>query len=146
MQVILLKDVPKQGKKNDVINVSDGYAQNYLFKNKLAIPATKENLHNLNKTKEREKTKEEDFIKEMELVKQQLEKEKLEFKVKTGEKDKVFGSISSKQIVELLNKKGYNIKKELIIIDNQLSTLGTHNVKVVLHKKVIAKIQINLIK
>ena len=146
MKVILLADVPKQGKKNTVISVSDGYAKNYLLKNNLAVIADKTALHNLDKTIERQKNTEGEIIKEQTLIKGKLEKEKLEFKVKVGKEDKVFGCISSKQIVELLNNLGYNIKKEMIVIDNPLSVLGTHIVKVILHKKVIATIEIKLIK
>lgn len=146
MKVILLTDVPKQGKKNAVINVSDGYAKNYLLKNNLAVIADQTSLRNLDKTIERQKNTEEETIKEQTLIKDKLEKEKLEFKVKVGKEDKVFGCISSKQIVELLNNIGYNIKKEMVVIDNPLSSLGTHRVKIVLHKKVIAAIEIKLIK
>ena len=116
MKVILLKDVPKQGKKEQIIEVSDGYAHNYLIKNNLAVIANESNVSKLKKTLENRKANEKELILEMKELKNKLEKEKLAFKVKVGEKDKVFGSISHKQILLLLKDKDYNIKKEQIEI------------------------------
>ena len=69
---------------------------------------------------------------------------KISFKVKTGEQDRVFGSVSAKQITEEIKNKGYNIDKKQIKINNPLSTLGFHNVDIELHKKVIATVKIEL--
>ena len=146
MKVILLKDVPKQGKKDQVINVSDGYANNYLIKNGLAIIANESNMRNLKKEEARRELNEKELIKELECVKERLEKETLEFKVKTGKEDKLFGSISTKQIYSLLEEKGYDIKKEAIIVDEAINVLGVHYIKVELHKKVIAKVMVKVIK
>ena len=84
------------------------------------------------------------LIKECEIVKKKLENLKISFKVKTGEQDRVFGSVSAKQIVEELKNKGYNIDKKQVKISNTISTLGFHNVDIELHKKVIATIKIEL--
>ena len=73
-------------------------------------------------------------------------KEKIEFKVKTGAQDRVFGSVSAKQIEKKLNDMGYSVDKKNIIIDSALSSLGTHIISIALHKKVIAKVKINLVK
>lgn len=142
MKVILLKDVPKQGKKEAIINVSDGYAHNYLFKNNLAVIATPSNLAKLKSDLLKRQLNEEELIAEMSILKNKLEKEKLTFKVKVGKQDKMFGSVSNKQIYDLLNNNGYEIKKEQIIIDQPISSLGVHEVKIALHKKVIALIKI----
>lgn len=144
MKVILLKDVKKQGKKDDVIEVSDGYAQNFLIKNGLAIKYTdgsKKRLENQLETREQE---EQALIKEQQKVKEKLEKIELKFKVKTGNQGKVFGSISSKQIAEELAKKDFKIDKKTIEINNSIDSLGTHIIYVNLHKKVKAKLNVNL--
>ena len=146
MQVILLKDVPKQGKKDEMINVSDGYANNYLIKNNLAIVANEANKKNLEKTIEKRKKDEAQLTKELEKIKEKLEKETFSFQVKVGKEDKMFGCLSNKQIITNLNDKGYNIKKEDVIIENPINTLGHHIIKIQLHKKVIAQININVIK
>ncbi len=146
MKVILLKDVPKQGKKEQIIEVSDGYAHNYLIKNNLAVIANESNVSKLKKTLENRKANEKELILEMKELKNKLEKEKLEFKVKVGEKDKVFGSISHKQILLLLKDKDYNIKKEQIEIPNLINSLGMHEINIHLHKEVIAKLLISVSK
>ena len=79
-------------------------------------------------------------------IKKKLSKETLEFKVKTGEGDKVFGSISIKQIKDELEKKGYKIEKSMINIDNPISSLGFHNVNINLYPEVIATIKVHVIK
>ena len=145
MKVILLKDVKKQGKKDDVIEVSDGYAQNFLIKNGLAIKFTegsKKRLENQLETREQE---EQTFIKECQKIKDKLEKLELKFKVKTGKEGKVFGSISSKQIAEELAKNDLKVDKKKIEIKNSIDSLGTHVVKINLHKKVVAELKVNLV-
>ncbi len=146
MKVILLKDVKKQGKKDDIINVSDGYANNFLIKNGLAVPYTKTSAEILEKEISKRDKKEKQLIDEMNLLKKKLEKEKLKFKVKTGVEDKLFGSISTKQIKTKLTELGYDLNKKEIIIEEQINSLGTWIVKINLHKKVTAKLNIEVIK
>lgn len=146
MKVILLKDVKNQGKKDDIIDVSDGYATNYLIKNKLAVMYTKISKNVLdNEIKERNDL-EEKLVSELNLIKDKLDNIEIKFKVSTGELDKVFGSISSKQIHEELKKMGYNIDKKCIKILTPLDTLGVHDVNIELHKKVKFRIKVILVK
>ncbi len=143
MKIILLKDIKKQGKAGDILDVKDGYGT-FLINNKSAVLATNNSVSRLNRENKEKELKEEENIKECEKLKEKLESITLTFNVKTGENDKVFGSISPKQIVEELKTKGFNIDKKQIKIDGIISSLGFHNVSVELHKKVIANIKINL--
>ncbi len=144
MKVILLKDVKKQGKKDDIIDVSDGYAQNFLIKNNLAVPVSKTSTNILNKELQKRQEDEDKFINQCEKIKQQLENKEISFQVKTGGKDKVFGNISTKQISEKLKQLGFNIDKKQININYPLDVLGTHQVEIKLHKKVKFNIKVVL--
>lgn len=146
MKVILLKDVKKQGKKDDIIDVSDGYANNFLIKNKLAVmytPGSKKVLDNQIKIRQ---DNEDELVASFNAIKSKLNDKKIEFKVKTGKDDRVFGTISSKQISDKLNEMGYKIDKKCIFVDGQIDCLGNHIVKVKLHKKVEFNLNITLIK
>ena len=95
MKVILLKDVKGQGKKDDIIEVSYGYANNYLLKNNLAVAYTQTSKNILDKEIKERENKEDELIKKLNIIKKDLNDKIIEFKVKTGKEDKVFGTISS---------------------------------------------------
>lgn len=142
MKVILLKDVKKQGKKDDIIEVSDGYAQNFLIKNGYAIKYTSGSKTHLENNLNMRKEEEEKLIEKLKIIKKQIEDKELVFKVKVGKEGKLFGSISSKQIVEKLLENNIKVDKKNIDIKNSIDTLGVHLVHINLHKKVIAKAKI----
>lgn len=146
MRVIFIKDLKGQGKKNDVKEVKDGYAQNFLIKNGYAVMATDMNAKKVKKENEINKLEENLLIAEMKKLKVKLEKENIVFKVKTGKNDAMFGKISTKQIKEELNKLGYKIDKTKILLDHDIVSLGVHNVEVELHKKVKAIIKVKAVK
>ena len=145
MRVILLEDVKKQGKKGQIISVKDGYG-NYLITNHLAVLETKGSIAFLNKQIEEAKENEKQILKKSQEIKQKLEQLILEFKVKVGAKDQVFGSISSKQIADYLKEKGIEIDKRKIKISTPINTLGITKVKIELHKDVIAEVKVHLLK
>lgn len=146
MKVIFIKDLRGQGKRGDIKEVKDGYAENFLIKNGYAIKYTTRSKEILDNQIEDRNEKEKELIKECNKIKNELEKKEYLFKVKTGKEDKVFGSISSKAISDELNKDGYKIDKKKIIIDGSISSLGTHIVKIELHPKVIVDLKIRLVK
>lgn len=145
MKVIFLKDLKGQGKKGEIKEVKDGYGT-FLIKNNIANIANESNLKHYNTLKSKQELEENLFIKDCEKLKEQLEKLSINIKVKVGSQDKVFGSVSTKQISTELKKLNFNIDKNKIKVDSPLSSLGTHIVKVELHKKVIANVKINLVK
>lgn len=145
MKIILLKDVKKQGKKGDILTVKDGFGT-FLINKGDAILATEGSINRLDKENKIKEQEELENIKNCEKLKKELEKIVLNFKVKTGAQDKVFGSVSPKQIVEELKNKGYTIDKKQVKIDGAISSLGFHSVEIELHKKVVANIKIELIK
>ena len=143
MKIILIKDVKKQGKNGDILEVKDGYG-NFLITKGDAVLATSNSVNRLARENKEKEKNENNLIKECEVLKKKLENLKISFKVKTGEQDRVFGSVSAKQIVEELKNKGYSVDKKQIKINNTISSLGFHNVEIELHKKVVAKINIEL--
>lgn len=146
MEVIFIKDLKNQGKKGQIKNVKDGYAENYLIKNGYAVKKTKENLAKLNH-EQAKKAKEDAENKKAALeLKEQLSKAILEFKVKTGDGDRVFGSISIKQIKDELQKQGFKIEKSAIEIINPIASLGFHNVNINLYPGIVAEVKVHVIK
>lgn len=145
MQVIFIKDLKKQGKKGEIKEVKDGYAKNFLIKNGYAVQKTETSLNILDK-QNKEEQKQDNLNKiNANKLKEELEKETYKFKVKTGDHDKVFGSISTKQIKEKLDNK-IKLNKNQIILNNPLTTLGFHNVEIILYKDIKANIKIELTK
>lgn len=142
MKVILLKDVKKQGKKDEILEVSDGYAQNFLIKNGYAIKYTSGSKTYLENNLNTRKEEEEKLIDQFKITKKQIEDKEFVFKVKVGKQGKLFGSISSKQIVEKFAESNIIIDKKNINIKSSIDTLGTHIIDINLHKKVIAKAKI----
>ena len=142
MNIILTKDVKKQGKKGDILTVRDGYGK-FLIQNGSAVLKTETSKNILDKENKERELNEKKLIEECNKLKTELEKLTLVFKVKTGKDDRVFGSISSKQIIESLKEKGYNISKKQVNMES-INSLGFHNVEIVLHKKVSAEIKVKL--
>lgn len=136
MKVILLKDVKGKGKKDDIIEVNDGYGNNFLIKNKLGVLYTKGSRKVLDNEKCIRQQEEDALVEELNKVKNKLENKDIHFKVKTGNQDKLFGNISTKQISDELKKLGYNVDKKCIKTSNNIDTLGVHKVLIELHKKV----------
>lgn len=146
MKVILKADIKGVGKKNEVINASDGYARNFLFPKNLAVEANAENMSKLQAQKDatqfRKDTEKEDAKK----VAEKLTKIMVKVEVKAGENGKIFGGVSAKDVSENLEKQ-YNIKidKKKIDLKETIKSLGVHNVDVKLYEGVSGKIKINVV-
>lgn len=146
MKVIFTQDVKGKGKKGEVKNVSEGYARNYLLKNNLAIEATSGNLKGLEAQKNKEKQKEQEEVKEAEKLRDTLKKLEVTLKTKAGEGGRLFGSITSKQIAEELQKSHkIKIDKRKIELDQPIRSLGYTNVPVKLHNDVTGEIKVHVL-
>ena len=146
MKVIFIKDLKKQGKKGEIKNVKDGYAENFLIKNGYAVQLNNENLKQYEKEKHQEEKKLELTKKNAQELKQKLDNTIIEFKVRTGIGDKVFGSISAKQIKDELSKLNYQIDKRQIEMENAIISLGFHTVRINLFQDIYANIKVHVIK
>ncbi|AOY75353.1 50S ribosomal protein L9 [Clostridium formicaceticum] len=145
MKVILLQDVKGQGKKGDVVNVSDGYARNFLFPKNLAVEATGGNMKTLEQqNKAREQKQQEELQKSKELA-AKIEKLTVELKAKAGEGGRLFGSVTSKDISELVNKKhGIKLDKKKIVLPDPIRELGVKYLEVKIQPGVVAKLKVHV--
>lgn len=145
MKVIFIKDLKNQGKKGEIKEVKDGYAKNFLIKNGYAVVENSQNLNKLHKEQKIAYENDQASRKKALEIKNELEKQTFKFQVKTGVGDKVFGSVSAKQIKDKLDDK-YQISKNQINIESPIASLGTHNVEINLYKDINAIIKVQLIK
>ena len=146
MKVILLSDVKNVGKKDDVVEVADGYARNFLIKRKLAVAQTQGSMQVLGRQQEEARLREEELEKEAQKTKERLEKIVLECQIKTGNGGRSFGSISTKQIAEQLAKEhDIHIDRRKILGHDSISSLGDSDLKVDLYRnKVIGVIHVHV--
>lgn len=146
MKVILKADIKGVGKKDEIINASDGYARNFLLPKNLAVEANTENLSKL-KAKNESKAYQKEQDKEAAIkVADRLSKIMLKMPVKSGENGKIFGGVSAKEIADSLEKE-YQIKvdKKKIDLDETIKTLGVRTVEIKLFEGVIGKLKIDVI-
>lgn len=145
MKVILLADVKKVGKKDQTVEVSDGYAVNFLFPRKLAVQVTKKSVEVLADQQENARQIEAQKRKEAEELAVKLKDITVEFSVKTGKEGKLFGNVSTKQIEEeLLKQFKIQIDKKKFIDKGPLNCLGYHHLKIELHKGVVGVINVHV--
>ena len=144
MEVILKEDVTKLGHRGDIVKVAEGYGRNYLLPRKLAIEATSANRKVIEQMRAaalrrsaREKGEAEELAKQFEGV-------SISFTRKAGEKDHLFGSVTSADIAEALEKKGFNVDRRKIQLDEPLKTLGDFTVAVRLHRDVATSIKVTI--
>lgn len=146
MKVILLDNIKGVGKKDEIINASDGYARNYLFPKKLAVEATKENLGKLESKNEANRFKKQNEKNDAIEVANKLKELVLTIKVKAGENGKIFGGVTSKEISENL-KEQYKIEidKKKIEVKETIKNIGRFTINIKLYEGVNAKLTVNII-
>lgn len=145
MEVILLADVKGVGKKNQTVNVNDGYANNFLFPRKLAVKVSKTSVQILEDQKENARIAEENARQDAIKLAEKLKDITVTFKVKVGKEGRTFGSVSLKQIEdELKNKYSITIDKRKFIDKGPLDSIGYYNLKIELHKGVVGIIKVKL--
>ena len=144
MKVILQQEVKKLGKKGDIIEVSEGYARNYLLLQKLAIPATASNVNNASQQKASEERKVQRAIDEANFLASQMSKVEVTIPVKIGEGGKLFGSVTSKDIADaLLSQHKIELDKRKIDLKDAIKAVGTYPVSIKLYPEISAKIQVH---
>ena len=146
MKVVLMDNIKSLGKKLDVVDVSEGYARNYLFPRKLAVAADNKSLSEANNKKEAIKFKQDTERKNALAVKSKIEEIVLEFKLKAAENGKLFGSVTSKEISDLLkDKTTITIDKKKITLDEQIKRTGTYTAKVKLYEGIVANLKVRIV-
>ena len=144
MEVILKEDVPKLGHRGEVVKVAEGYGRNYLLPHKLAIEATAANRSVIEQMKQSAIRKSAVEKADSEALAKQLEGVALSFQRKAGEKDHLFGSVTSSDIAEALERQGFNIDRRKIQLHESLKSLGEFDVPIKLHRDVTTRIKITV--
>lgn len=146
MKVILKADIKGVGKKDEVINASDGYARNFLFPKNLAVEANETNMNKLKAKEDSNKYRKSQEKEEAQKIAEKMKKIMLRIEVKAGENGKIFGGVSSKEIAENLEKQ-HNIKidKKKVELKETIKTLGIHIVDIKLYEGVMGKLKVDVI-
>lgn len=146
MELLLLKDVKKVGKKGDVVRAREGYARNFLIPNNLALPATRANKEFFDDQRKRSSVRKEKEKQDAEKKVLELQDLKISLNVKAGEGDKLFGSVTSEDIAKELSGKGFSFEKKQIHLKNPLKALGSHQVEIELYSQVKTNITVELLR
>ena len=146
MKVVLLQDVKDLGKKEQLVNVSDGYARNYLFPKKLAVEATSGKLKELEQKKNSEMKKKDKEKQAARELADKLNKSEISFKVKAGENGKLFGSITSKDVADAVKAQlKIEIDKKKIVLHDAIKSLGTYPVEIKVYPEISAEINVKVV-
>lgn len=146
MKVILLQDVKSLGKKDQIVDVSDGYARNFVLPKKLGMEATPKNLNELKLKKAHEDKVAAEILAQAQALAEQMKEESVTLSIKVGEGGRTFGSVSSKEIAEAIKSQlGHDIDKKKIVLKEAIKSLGTHIVDIKLHTKVTAKLSVKVV-
>ena len=146
MKVILLDNIKGVGKKDEIINATDGYARNFLFPKKLAVEANAENMSKLNNKKEAANYKKDVEMQKAEEMANKLKGIMLKIQVKAGENGKIFGGVTAKEISDNLKAQyKFEIDKKKIELKDTIKTLGEFNISIKLFEGVVASLKVEVI-
>lgn len=146
MKVILREDVTDIGQAGQTVEVKDGYGRNYLIPRNLAIVASKGNLRSIGEVHKQKDLRERKQRREAEVVKEKIEKLELSAEVLVGEEDKVFGSVTVHDIIELLAAEGVTVPKHTLKLDEPIKALGVYTVPIKIEKDVTAELKLWVVK
>lgn len=144
MKVILLKDVRAVGRKNEIKEVSDGFARNFLFKQNLARPATGEAIHKLSSEEQHKKEQEQKEIEKYKKLVDHLKTIVLHFKVKVGAGGRAFGSVTETKILEALKKQGIEIEPAGLELEEPIKSIGEKTISVSFPREIKGEIKLNI--
>ena len=146
MKVILTQDIKSVGKKGQIIDASDGYARNFLLPKKMAVVADATNLNALKTKQEANKYRKDMSMANAKELSEKMKEYELVFKIKAGDNGKTFGSVTSKDIAEQLNKKYFvEVDKKKICLDDAIKTLGVYNIEIKLFEGISGFIKVSVI-
>lgn len=145
MKVILLKDVENLGNEGEVVSVADGYGRNYLIPREFAVEATKTSMRLLERRKAKEAQKEERELATAKELKEKIENAEITMTVKAGEKGRLFGSVTSKDINQALTDQGINIDRRKMQMDEPIREIGEKIVPIKLHTDVVADLKVKVV-
>jgi large subunit ribosomal protein L9 len=147
VEVILVQDLEKFGKRGNVINVKDGFARNFLFPRNLAVPATSANLKRVEQEAQRIAKLHQREKEKAESLRERLNEISITIPVTIHDEEKLYGSISAINIIEALNQEGISeVVKEAVILDEPIKTLGVYDVMIRLHPEVSASLKVWVVK
>jgi large subunit ribosomal protein L9 len=146
MDVILREDVEKLGTRGQLVKVAPGYARNFLLPNKMAVAATESNKKIVEQERQAHLRREAKVEGEAKDLGQMLGSVSITISQKAGENDQLFGSVTSKDIAEALEKQGYTIERRKIALDEPIKTLGEFKIPIRLHREVTAEIMVHVVK
>ncbi len=143
MKVVLLEDVKSLGRKDDIVNVSDGYARNYLFPKNLAAEATPGKLNEISEKKKTMENKKKKELEEAKALAKNLNNREVIVKTKAGSSGKLFGSITGKDIADMIKSQlKIQVDKKKIVLDDAIKSLGSHQVEIKIYPEITAKIKV----
>lgn len=146
MKVVLLQDVKDLGKKDSIVNVSDGYARNFLFPKKLAIEASDAKMKEITDKKSSEKNRKQKELQQARELAEKLNKVTVTIKTKSGESGKLFGSITSKDIAqEIETQANIKVDKKRIVLSDALKSTGEYQIEIKVYPEVLAKVTVKII-
>ena len=144
MEVILLERIEKVGKLGDVVKVKDGFARNYLLPQNKALRANKENLSVYEKEKEKYEKLNKDKLVAAEKIAKNMDNVSINIIKQASDSGQLYGSVSTRDIADELNKEGYKIEKKQIVLKSVIKTIGEHEVRIVIHPEHIINIMVNI--